>query len=40
MSNFEVELRALIEEWIKRGDSIASMIEALREEVARLRGDQ
>jgi len=30
MSNFERELQALIEDWIKRGDDPASMIEALR----------
>lgn len=36
MSNFENELRALVDEWIKRGADAESMIEALNNESNRL----
>lgn len=31
MSNFETELRALVEQWLKRGEDPVSMINALNE---------
>ena len=37
MSNFETELRALVEEWLKRGDDFLSVYDALRNEADRLR---
>jgi hypothetical protein len=40
MSNFETELRALIEEWTARGADAGSMTKALREEAQRLGGDR
>jgi hypothetical protein len=36
MSNFENELRALVDEWLKRGDDPVRMIDALNEEANRL----
>lgn len=36
MSNFETELRALVDEWMKRGDDPVKMIEALNREADRL----
>mgnify|MGYP001603939659 CR=1 FL=1 len=37
MSNFETELRVLVEEWLKRGADFLSIYDALRNEADRLR---
>jgi hypothetical protein len=40
MTSFDVELRALIEKWTKSGGNTYDIVEALRHEYERLRGDQ
>lgn len=36
MSNFEEELTALVNEWLKRGEDRADMYNALRDEMKRV----
>jgi hypothetical protein len=36
MSNFETELRALIDEWLRRGDAPQSLVTVLGGEVSRM----
>jgi hypothetical protein len=38
MSTFEVQLKALVELWIERGDRVPRMVDVMRDQIKEMQG--